>query len=147
MDKKPSAGATLVVCAALWGVATSAAPVPHRPGAPGHAAQAALADPFDGATFAGDSGPKGKPADEPDELTFHGGRFRSKACNRYGFGEAPYKVAKSAASVSFEAVAHSDKEGAMAWKGTLRGTTLEGTVVWTKTGQPAYEYWFKTTRR
>lgn len=145
MDRRLCAGATLVVCAVAWGSVVLAGPVPRRPR--GRAAQAALADPLDGATFSGESGPKGKPADERDELTFANGRFHSKACDQYGFGAAPYKVTKSAEGVSFEAVTHSDKEGTMTWTGKLDGATLEGTALWTKPGQPPYEYWFKATRR
>lgn len=119
---------------------------PSRP-QPGARAEAALADPFAGATFAGEMGEKGKPASEKDTLTFRDGRFHSAGCDPWGFGEAAYKVLKSPDGVSFSAETASAKEGRMVWHGVLKGSQLEGTAVWTKPGQAAAEYWFKATRQ
>jgi hypothetical protein len=42
---------------------------------------------------------------------------------------------------TFEATTTSAKEGKIVWKGTVRGETLEGTLVWSKPGQKDIEYW------
>ena len=60
-------------------------------------AAAALAAPeakgsLDGKTFVGEVGEKGK-KEEKDTLHFADGRFRSAACDAYGFADAPYTAA------------------------------------------------------
>lgn len=138
-----------VVSACLVSSSVGALPPPHpqpgqRAGAP---AEAALADPFAGATFVGESGEKGQAAGEKETLTFKDGRFHSLACDPWGFGDAAYKVLKSPDGVTFSAETTSAKEGRMVWHGVLKGSQLEGTAVWTKPGQAAAEYWFKATRQ
>jgi hypothetical protein len=130
------------------GLAASAVPPRPRPGArAGGRAEAALADPLAGQSFDGESGEQGKPTGERDTLEFRDGRFRSTACDAYGFGDAPYRVTKTGGRISFDAVTTSVKEGRMSWHGELEGDTLSGTAVWTKPGQSPAEYWFKATRR
>jgi hypothetical protein len=60
------------------------------PAAGAGAAQGAL----DGRTFVGETGEKGKPKGEADELVFLNGTFRSKGCDQYGFAAAPYTAAR-----------------------------------------------------
>jgi hypothetical protein len=109
------------------------------PAAGARAAQGAL----DGRTFVGETGEKGKPKGEADELVFLNGTFRSKGCDQYGFAAAPYTARAAAGGTSFVADARSAKEGAMHWTGTVKGELLEGTAVWTKPGQAAISYWVK----
>jgi hypothetical protein len=104
---------------------------------------------LDGKTFLGESGEKGKPAmAEKDTLRFENGRFRSVACDAYGFGDAAYTATAGAdGSVRWTAETTSPKEGKIEWKGTVQGDRIEATYVWTKAGQKPIEYWMKGTAR
>ena len=84
---------------------------------------------------------------DADTFIFANGRFRSTACDAYGFAAAPYHSTRQGKRVSFEATAESAEEGTMAWKGTVTGSTLSGTVLWTKGGKKSVEYWFQGTSR
>ena len=88
---------------------------------------------------------KGKTKGDPDTFVFKDGKFRSTACDAYGFTETSYTAAVSDVSTTFEAEATSPKEGTMKWKGTVKGDSLEGTAVWTKNGQADMHYTFKGT--
>jgi hypothetical protein len=99
---------------------------------------------LDGKTFAGVMGEAGKDKGDGDELIFKDGKFSSEACEKYGFGDAPYTATVSGDTTTFEADTVSAKEGKMKWTGTLTGDELTGTTVWTKEGQAPVEYWFKT---
>lgn len=98
---------------------------------------------LDGKTFSGEMGEKGKKGDG-DELIFKDGKFSSAACEKYGFGDAPYTATVSGDTTTFEADTVSAKEGKMKWTGTVTGDKLDGTVMWYKEGQAPVEYWFKT---
>jgi len=99
--------------------------------------------PLDGSTFVGTMTEAGKTKGDPDQLVFKDGKFRSSACDAYGFTETPYTAAVSDVGTRFEAVATSPKEGTMAWKGTVKGNTIEGTADWVKKGQADTHYTFK----
>ena len=111
------------------------------------AAQAAL---LDGKVFVGDAGMKGKEADEKgDILTFSGGTFHSSSCDQYGYGKANYKATSAADAVNFEVETNSEKDGRLVWKGTVRGSEIEGTFVHHRKGwffnpnPEPQEHWFK----
>ena len=104
---------------------------------------AAQTGPLDGKTFVGTTTEKGKTKAEKDTFVFKDGKFRSTACDVYGFTEAPYTAAVSDVSTVFEAVATSPSEGTMKWKGTVKGDAIEGKSVWTKLGQTDTVYSFK----
>ena len=101
-------------------------------------ASAALAGaekmPLDGATFEGTMTEAGKSKADKDTFVFKDGKFRSTACDAYGFTETPYTAAVSDVDTRFEAVATSPKEGTMKWKGTVKGNMIEGTADWVKKG-------------
>ena len=109
------------------------------------ATAAAEGGPLDGKTFAGDMTEKGKTKGDKDTFVFKDGKFRSTACDAYGFTETAYTVAVSDVATAFEAVSTSPKEGTMKWKGTIKGDSLEGTAVWTKKGQADAVYTFQGT--
>ncbi len=67
-----------------------------------------------------------------DLLIFNEGKFSSVVCKKYNFAAAPYQVSKDGDQVHFSAVLHSPTDGKMAWKGIIRGDSLEGTMHWTK---------------
>ncbi len=98
---------------------------------------------LDGKTFVGETGEKGKPKGDADELVFASGSFRSKACDQYGFAAAPYTTTAKDGAIAFTADARSAKEGAMHWTGTIKGDQLEGAAVWSKSGQADIRYWVK----
>ena len=74
-----------------------------------------LAGELDGKTFAGSMGKAGKSKGDPDTFTFTAGRFRSTACDRYGFGDAPYTARQEGAKTTFESETKSEKQGTMKW--------------------------------
>jgi hypothetical protein len=99
--------------------------------------------PLDGATFVGTMTETGKTREEPDQLVFKDGKFRSTACDVYGFSEAPYTSAVSDGDTRFEATATSPKEGTMKWKGSVKGNTIQGAADWMKKGQADTHYTFQ----
>ena len=110
----------------------------------------ALAGPgaLDGKVFAGRIGRKGRAKGDKDELRFANGKFRSTACDPYGFGDGAYTASAQGDTVTFEAQTTSPTDGTMRWKGMVRAKTLEGTATWSKPGKKApEEYWFKATRK
>jgi hypothetical protein len=115
--------------------------------APAALAQAAM---LDGRAFVADAGPKGKAADEKgDVITFADGQFHSKMCDQYGYGKGTYKATRVGDAIEWEAVTASEKDGKNTWKGTIRGSEIEGTLVhqpkgWFLNPEPSpEEMWFK----
>jgi len=98
---------------------------------------------LDGKTFAGETGEKGKTSGDKETFVFQDGRFDPLACHKYGFSGAPYTAKAEGDTVHFQSETHSEKEGTMRWKGTVRGNGIAGTVGWTKAGQAPIEYWFR----
>ena len=105
---------------------------------------------LDGKAFVADAGMKGKDADEKgDTLSFAGGMFHSSACDQYGYGKAAYKATQVGDAIQFEAETMSEKDGRLTWKGTVRGSDIEGTFVhhrkgWLLNPNPdPQEHWFK----
>ena len=111
--------------------------------APARAEKMAL----DGTTFVGTMTEKGKTKADPDQLVFKDGKFRSTACDVYGFPETHYTSTVGDGATRFEATATSPKEGTMKWKGTVKGNTIEGTAVWVKKGQADMQYTFEGKRK
>ena len=104
--------------------------------------QAAL---LDGKSFEGLFVQKGKSEGDRDTLVFDNGRFRSTACQRYGYGDAPYKAAAEGAAIRFEAETHSPQYGKLQWKGVVRGDKLESTVLSIRSGQAPIENYVNAT--
>ena len=97
---------------------------------------------LDGKSFVGQIGKKGEKIGDKDELIFKDRKLRSTACEKYGFGDAPYTFKAGEDETTFEAVTTSAKEGTMRWKGTVKGGTVTATVVWSKSGKAAEELWY-----
>jgi hypothetical protein len=100
---------------------------------------------LDGKQFAGEIGEKGKAKGDPELFVFTAEVFDPVYCHQYGFHAAPYTTREEGDRVLFQSEAKSDEQGTMHWQGTLQGSALTGTVVWSKVGQPPVEYWFKGT--
>lgn len=100
---------------------------------------------LDGKTFTGQMGEKGKEEGMKDDFVFKEGKFRSTACDLYGFSDAVYTTTGDGNTVAFHAVTTSATDGAtMEWNGVARGNKIEGTAAWRKPGAAeAAERWFK----
>lgn len=108
----------------------------------GAASAAAQADGLlDGRRFEGVFIQRGKTSGDADTLTFSRGRFRSSACDRYGYGDASYRASATAEGISFEAETQSPKYGRLAWRGHVRGDRLDATAIMSNNGKPPVENW------
>ncbi len=105
----------------------------------------ASASPLDGKSFVGETGEKGKTKGDKDTFTFKDGRFHSTACDRYGFGDAPYAVKEDGGKMVVTTETTSKKEGTMTWTLTVEGDTLTGITMWKKGNKAPREYWVKGT--
>jgi hypothetical protein len=97
---------------------------------------------LDGKTFVGKLGEKGKKADK-DEFIFKDGTFESKACEKYGFGTAPYTTTASGHTTTFKAETSNDKGDKMKWEGKVTGILISGTTTLYQEGKAPVIYWFK----
>jgi len=113
-------------------VALTASVVPPSP---------ALAQGLDGRTFEGVFLARGKTSGDADTLTFKDGRFRSSACDRYGYSDAPYKATTVGDTMRFETETQSAKYGKLLWTGTIRGDKLDATVMMVQDGKKPVENW------
>jgi hypothetical protein len=107
------------------------------------AGEPALASPaaLDGRSFDGIVLECGKTSGDADTLIFKDGRFRSTACDQYGYGDGPYTATRSDETVLFEAETESPKYGKLLWKGVVRGPRLDGTMTMVRDGRAAGEKW------
>ena len=96
---------------------------------------------LDGRNFDGVVLECGKTSGDADTLIFQGGRFRSTACDQYGYGDGPYTATLSNETVVFEAETESPKYGKLLWKGVVRGPRLDGTMTMIRDGRAAGEKW------
>lgn len=96
---------------------------------------------LDGRNFDGIVLECGKTAGDADTLIFKDGRFRSTACDQYGYGDGPYTATRTGETVVFEAETESPKYGKLLWKGVVRGPRLDGTMTMVRDGRAAGEKW------
>lgn len=96
---------------------------------------------LDGRRFEGVVLERGKTTGDADTLTFERGRFRSSACDRYGYGDGSYRARAAGDGLAFDAETESAQYGKLRWAGTVRGEKLEGTLTIVRNGQPAGEKW------
>jgi hypothetical protein len=101
----------------------------------------AQAGDLDGRSFQGVFLERGKTSGDADTLVFKDGRFRSLACDRYGYSDAPYKASPNGDSVRFEAETQSAKYGRLVWNGVIRGNKLDATVMMVSDGKKPVENW------
>ena len=94
---------------------------------------------LDGKSYAGLFVEKGKASGDPDTLTFIGGRFRSSACDQYGYGDAPYIATAEGDAIRFEAETQSPRYGRLIWKGLVRGPELTSDVLMVQDGKAPIE--------
>jgi hypothetical protein len=97
--------------------------------------------PLEGRRFDGVFIQRGKTSGDADTLTFQGGRFRSSACDRYGYGDAPYRTSALGDAVMFEAETESPKYGKLVWRGVVRGDKLDASATMPREGKSPIENW------
>jgi len=78
---------------------------------------------------------------DADTLIFDGGRFRSTACDRWGYGDGAYTAQVDGDRVCFEAETESARYGRLHWHGTIAGRRLDGTLTMLRDGQRIGEKW------
>lgn len=96
---------------------------------------------LDGRRFDGIVLECGKTTGDADTLSFEGGRFRSSACDRYGYGDGAYRATESAGTITFESETESPKYGKLLWHGVVRGARMDGTLTMVRDGVAAGEKW------
>lgn len=96
---------------------------------------------LEGRRFEGVFIQRGKTSGDADTLTFSNGRFRSSACDRYGYSDAAYRVTTQGDAIAFEAETESPKYGKLQWKGFVRGDRLDATVMMLQGSKPPIENW------
>jgi hypothetical protein len=96
---------------------------------------------LDGRSFHGVVLEAGHTAGDADTLIFDGGRFRSTACDRYGYGDGAYRASRDADGISFTAETESAQYGRLRWHGTVRGARLDGTLQMVRDGAVIVEKW------
>ena len=96
---------------------------------------------LDGRRFDGVFIERGKTSGDADTLTFQGGRFRSSACDRYGYSDASYQTSAAGDAIAFETETNSPKYGKLSWRGVVRGDKLDATATMLREGKPPVENW------
>jgi hypothetical protein len=100
---------------------------------------------LDGKSFTVITMPNGNPAEAALEtISFATGNFDNDNCHLWGFGNGAYSATEAGDSITFTATTTSAKEGTMAWKGTVKGNSLNGTMTWSKQGQDDLAYTFSS---
>ena len=99
------------------------------------------ADNLDGRRFEGVFIERGKTSGDADTLVFKDGRFRSIACDRYGYSDAPYKTSMTGDAMRFEAETQSAKYGKLVWNGVVRSGKLDATAIMVRSGESPRENW------
>jgi hypothetical protein len=96
---------------------------------------------LDGRSFHGVVLERGKSDGDADTLIFADGRFRSTACDRYGYGEGTYSASRDGDRIQFDAETESPRFGRLRWQGTVSGRRLDGTLTMVRDGAPKGEKW------
>jgi len=97
---------------------------------------------LDGRRFDGVVLERGKTAGDADTLLFEQGRFRSTACDRYGYGDGAYRSVERDGAIVFDAETESAQYGRLRWHGRVTGDRLDGTLTMVRgDGQAAGEKW------
>jgi hypothetical protein len=96
---------------------------------------------LDGRSFEGVFIQRGKTSGDADQLVFKDGRFRSSACDRYGYSDAVYRTAAAGDMTRFEAETESAKYGRLRWSGVVRAGKLDATAGMVREGKPDIENW------
>jgi len=96
---------------------------------------------LDGRRFDGIVLECGKTAGDADTLSFEGGRFRSSACDQYGYGDGAYTARESTGGIVFESETESPKYGKLRWHGVVNGARMDATLTMMRDGVASGEKW------
>ncbi len=96
---------------------------------------------LDGRSFHGIVLQAGKTEGDADTLLFADGRFRSTACDQYGYGDGAYTARRDGDRIHFDAETESARWGSLQWHGTVTGARLDGTLTMVRDGVRAGEKW------
>jgi hypothetical protein len=96
---------------------------------------------LDGRSFHGIVLEAGKTEGDADTLLFADGRFRSTACDRYGYGDSPYTARLDGDRILFDAETESPRWGHLQWHGQVTGNRLDGTLTMVRDGVPSGQKW------
>ena len=96
---------------------------------------------LDGRRFDGIVLERGKTAGDADTISFEGGRFRSSACDRYGYEDGAYTARESAGGIAFECETESPKYGQLRWSGVVKGARMDATLTMVRDGVECGEKW------
>jgi hypothetical protein len=96
---------------------------------------------LDGRSFHGIVLQAGKTEGDADTLLFADGRFRSTACDQYGYGDGVYTARRDGDRIHFAAETESPRWGSLQWRGTVTGQRLDGTLTMVRDGAPTGEKW------
>ncbi len=96
---------------------------------------------LDGRKFEGIFIQRGKTSGDADTIMFKDGRFRSLACDQYGYSDAVYRTAAMGDTTRFEAETQSPKYGKLLWSGVVRDGKLDATAMMVRDGKSTIENW------
>jgi hypothetical protein len=103
---------------------------------------------LDGRRFDGVVLECGKTAGDADRISFEGGRFRSSACDRYGYGDGAYAAhTLPAGGIEFESETESPAYGKLRWRGVVQGARLDATLTMLRDGLACGEKWILAGQR
>ena len=71
---------------------------------------------------------------ENDILTFRDGSFQSSLSAGQGYEKGKYTTVQNGESIRFEARTVSPRKGELFWTGVIKGTTINGSYLYTKKG-------------
>jgi hypothetical protein len=80
---------------------------------------------------------------DSDQLAFDAATFESSACRPYGFKPAKYTATAHGDDVQFESTASTKEAGSNAWKGTVHGSSVKGTLVYSNPKGETTSYTFE----
>ncbi len=112
---------------------------PHLSFAVGTAAMPGQTAVLDGRTFEGVVLERGKTSGDADTIIFKDGRFRSTACDQYGYGDGAYTVSVTGENIAFQAETESPQYGKLLWKGVVNGKKLDGSMTMVRDGKETGE--------
>lgn len=104
-------------------------------------AMAGAGGPLDGRSFQGVFIERGKTSGDADTLIFKDGRFRSTACDKYGYSDAPYRTTTQGDVVHFETETESPRYGRLVWRGVVREGKLDAVATAIRSGKAPVENW------
>ena len=94
---------------------------------------------LDGRSFHGVVLDAGKTQGDAETIRFSGGRFRSSACDAYGYGDGAYTAHRDGEVIRFEAETESPTYGRLQWRGAINGPRLDGTLTMIRDGANVLE--------